>query len=93
MDFPTALTLLALDALNVRDHARVQEGIQYVLDRAISSGGWNIGNPFMVTGSLPPTVECTALALIALDTFGVKKREHATGASLSRARRLYADRV
>lgn len=64
--FPTALTLLALDAMGVRDHPRVREGQRYLLDRAISTGGWNIGNPFMVTGSLPPTVENTSLALLAL---------------------------
>lgn len=78
--FPTALTLLALDALGVRDHPRAQEGIQYLLDRAIPSGGWNIGNPFMVSGTLPPTVECTALALMALHAFRVEN------ASTGRAR-------
>ncbi len=70
--FPTALSLLALHAQNVREHPRVQESIQFLLDRAISTGGWNIGNPFMVTGSLPPTVENTALALMALDAFGIE---------------------
>ncbi len=69
--FPTALSLLALKKMNVRDHPRVREGLQYLLDRAISTGGWNIGNPFMVTGSLPPTVENTALALIALRAFDI----------------------
>lgn len=70
--FPTALALLALDAVDVRDHPRISEGIQYLLDRAIPTGGWNIGNPFMVTGNLPPTVECTALALMALDAFQIE---------------------
>lgn len=83
--FPTALALLALDAIQVRDHPRVQEGIQYLLDRAIPTGGWNIGNPYMVTGTLPPTVECTALALMALHTFGVGNE------TTSRAR-AYLDR-
>lgn len=70
--FPTALALLALEAMGVREHARVQEGIQYLLDRAIVTGGWNIGNPFMVTGNLPPTVENSALALLALRAFGIE---------------------
>lgn len=70
--FPTALSLLALNAMRVREHSRVQEGIQYLLDRAIATGGWNIGNPFMVTGNLPPTVENTALALLALRAFGIE---------------------
>lgn len=70
--FPTALSLLALHQMNVREHARVQEGIDYLLDRAIPTGGWNIGNPFMVTGSLPPTVEATSLSLIALHALGIE---------------------
>ncbi|OQY92631.1 MAG: hypothetical protein B6D41_08205 [Chloroflexi bacterium UTCFX4] len=70
--FPTALTLLALTAMQTRDHARVQEGILYLLDRAIPDSGWNIGNPFMVTSNLPPTVENTALALIALRRLNVE---------------------
>jgi hypothetical protein len=70
--FPTALALLALDALKVRDQPRVQEGIQYLLDRAIETGGWNIGNPFMVTGSLPPTVEGTAIVLLSLHALGIE---------------------
>lgn len=70
--FPTALSLLALYAAKLQNHARAQEGIQYLLDRAIAGGGWNIGNPFMVTGSLSPTVENTALALLALDAYGIQ---------------------
>lgn len=70
--FPTALALLALRAMGMREHPRVQEAIGYLLDRAIPTGGWNIGNPFMVTGNLPPTVENTALALMALDAHGIE---------------------
>lgn len=69
--FPTALSLIALARSGLGDHARVQQGVQYLLDRAIPTGGWNIGNPFMVTGSLPPTVINTAIALMALDACGV----------------------
>ncbi|MCI0475464.1 MAG: hypothetical protein L0Y55_04400, partial [Anaerolineales bacterium] len=67
-----ALALLALNAMQVREHPRVREGIQYLRDRAIPTGGWNIGNPFMVTGNLPPTVENTALALIALRVLNIE---------------------
>ena len=70
--FPSALALLALDAAQVHNHPRVQEGIQYLLDRAIATGGWNIGNPFMLTSSVPPTVEGTALSLLALRAHGVE---------------------
>lgn len=70
--FPSALALLALNAAQTRDHPRVQEGIAYLLDRAIPDGGWNIGNPFMVTSNMPPTVEATALALLALHALGIE---------------------
>lgn len=70
--FPTALSLLALHRMHVGEHPRVREGIQYLLDRAIATGGWNIGNPFMVTGTLPPTVENTSLALLALRAFEIE---------------------
>lgn len=70
--FPSALALLALDAAHIRDHPRVQEGIAYLLDRAIPDGGWNIGNPFMVTNNMPPTVEATALALLALHALEIE---------------------
>lgn len=67
--FPSAIALLSLYAVGIPEHPRVQEGIQYLLDRSIETGGWNIGNPFMVTGIMPPTVEGTALALIALHAY------------------------
>src|SRR5437868_10531272 len=56
----------------MRDHPRIHEGQQYLLARAIATGGWNIGNPFMVTGNMPPTVENTALALIALGVYHIE---------------------
>jgi hypothetical protein len=70
--FPSALALLALDAVQIRNHPRVQEGIRYLLDRAIATGGWNIGNPFMIASNLSPTVENTALALRALAAHGIE---------------------
>src|SRR5581483_1823913 len=70
--FPSALALLALDAVGIRNHPRVQEGIRYLLDRAIATGGWNIGNPFMIASNLSPTVENTALALRALAAHGIE---------------------
>ena len=53
-------------------HPRVREGIAYLLDRAISGGGWNIGNPYMVTGELSPTTEDTVISALALQALGVK---------------------
>jgi hypothetical protein len=77
--FPSALALLALDAVKERAHPRVEEGVRYLLDRAIVSGGWNIGNPFMVTGQVPPTVEGTALTLLSLHALGVENDAVARG--------------
>jgi hypothetical protein len=69
--FPTALALLALNVTAHSAHPRVEEGIRYLLDRAISSGGWNIGNPFMLTGAPPATIVNTSLTLISLGGFAV----------------------
>ena len=69
---PTALALLALVAAGERDHARVQNGVEYLLDRAVSSGGWNVGNPQMLAKPIPATIQDTAIALCALDAVAPK---------------------
>ncbi len=69
--FPTALGLVALHALGYDQHPRVQDCIKFLLDRAIPSGGWNIGNPFVGTAPLPPTVINTSLVLIGLGGFRI----------------------
>ncbi len=63
---PTALAILALAAAGQSDHARVREGVRYLYDRAVSSGGWNIGNPRMLDKPIPATIQDTAVALLAL---------------------------
>lgn len=63
---PTALAILALVAANYGDHPRVREGVQYLFDRAAPSGGWNIGNPWMIDKQIPATIQDTAVALVAL---------------------------
>jgi hypothetical protein len=63
---PTALAMMALIESGYRDHARVQEGARYLFDRAVESGGWNIGNPVMVGQAMPATIHDTAIALLAL---------------------------
>ena len=42
---PTAMALLALGREGLADHARAREGVRLLLDRAIPTGGWNLGNP------------------------------------------------
>ena len=63
---PTALAILALVAAGEREHARVHEGVEYLLDRAVPSGGWNVGNPWMIGKPIPATFQDTAVALLAL---------------------------
>lgn len=70
--FPTGLALLALHECGYDDHPRVREGIRYLLDRALPTGGWNIGNPFMLSKPLAATVSSTVIALEALTRLGVR---------------------
>lgn len=63
---PTALAMLALINAGYVDNNRVREGAQYLFDRAIPSGGWNIGNPWMLDKQIPATIQDTAIALLAL---------------------------
>jgi hypothetical protein len=67
---PTALAMLALVAAGQRDHARVREGVLYLYDRAVPSGGWNVGNPRMFDKEIPATIQDTAIALLALRAVG-----------------------
>ena len=68
---PTALAILALIETGQPNHPRVQEGVQYLFDRAVPSGGWNIGNPWMLDKQLPATIQDTAVALLALRAVNV----------------------
>ncbi len=63
---PTALAMLALVAAGWRGDARVAEGVRYLYDRAVPTGGWNIGNPWMLDQQIPATIQDTAIALLAL---------------------------
>ncbi len=64
--FPTALSLQALNALGLGSHSRCQQAVDFLIDRGVSSGGWNIGNPMMLNADLPATILCTSIALTAL---------------------------
>lgn len=67
---PTALAILALCAIGKRDDDRVREGVSYLYDRALKSGGWNVGNPEMLGKTIPATIQDTAVALLALHAVG-----------------------
>ncbi|MBI1824902.1 MAG: hypothetical protein HY287_14685 [Planctomycetes bacterium] len=63
---PTAYSILALRAAGHADHPRVREGVELLINRAISGGGWNYGNPQMFGASLRPFPASTGIALTAL---------------------------
>ncbi len=69
--FPTALALLALKAAGRSAHPRAAEGIRYLFNRALPTGGWNVGNPFLLTGEIPATVLDTSFVLVSMGTIGV----------------------
>jgi hypothetical protein len=62
---PTARALLALRLLRPSSSA-IAEGIDLLRDREAVGGGWNYGNRTVLDEDLPPYVQTTAIALIAL---------------------------
>jgi hypothetical protein len=63
---PTAMAVLALRREGLGDHARVQEGLRLLRDRAIVTGGWNCGNKSTYGHILRPQPATTGIALLAL---------------------------
>lgn len=63
---PTALAMLALRAGRHAGHARVAEAARLLLDRQLSSGGWNYGNTTVFGQELLPMPDSTGLSLSAL---------------------------
>jgi hypothetical protein len=76
---PTAWSLIALSLCGLGGHPRAEEGVRFLLDRQIPSGGWNYGNPALDGKELLPFWDTTGLALVALSGHGDPKR---VGASL-----------
>lgn len=71
---PTAWSLLALGLNGLSGDLRAVEGIRFLLDRQIPSGGWNYGNPALDGKELLPFWDTTGLALVALHGHGDPKR-------------------
>jgi hypothetical protein len=63
---PTAYCLLALRLAGFEGHARTQEGRRLILNRQLSTGGWNYGNTTVYGQELRPTPETTGVALQAI---------------------------
>jgi len=76
---PTAWSLIALSLSGPSRHPRTEEGVRFLLDRQIPSGGWNYGNPALDGKELLPFWDVTGLALVALHGHGDPKQ---VGASL-----------
>jgi uncharacterized protein (DUF362 family) len=68
---PTAWACLALRRCGLDSHARVQEGLRLLLDRAMDTGGVNYGNRRILDKILDPIPGPTALMLLA-----VQGRDH-----------------
>jgi hypothetical protein len=67
---PTALAVLALCREGLSAHARTQEGVRLILDRAVETGGWNYGNNVVFGRTLRPRPAPTGIALLALAAAG-----------------------
>jgi hypothetical protein len=63
---PTAMSLLALEIAGQSEHPRFREGIDMLLNRQLSHGGWNYGNTLVYGKELHPFVDTTGIALTAL---------------------------
>lgn len=68
---PTALSVIAIKQYAVcarreASEARIRLGVEMLFDRACTGGGWNSGNSVVYGVPLPPQVEATAIALLAL---------------------------
>ena len=68
---PTAFSVIAIKQFTVCNRLaaaenRIRLGVDMLLDRVCVGGGWNSGNSIVYGVPLPPHVEATAIALLAL---------------------------
>jgi hypothetical protein len=63
---PTAMSVLALKALGLKNHPRTRQGLKLLVDRLLIVGGCNYGNTVVLGQRLRPHVEPTGLTLLAL---------------------------
>jgi len=63
---PTSLAVLALKVCGYTGHERVSEAVRMILNRQLSSGGWNVGATRVFGNILRPIPEFTGHALSAL---------------------------
>jgi hypothetical protein len=68
---PTAFSVIAIKQFTVCNRSELSEkrirlGVEMLLDRACTGGGWNSGNNTVYGVPLPAHVEATAIALLSL---------------------------
>ena len=63
---PTGISMLALCRNQLAGHQRIRDGVRLILDRAIATGGWNVGNSSAFGKQLRPQAGSTGIALLAL---------------------------
>lgn len=80
---PTALAVMALAAAGHSGHPRVKEAVALLLDRQVSTGGWNFGATRVYRNEHAASPEMTGLVLVAV-------RDHvpreAVGGAIARIR-------
>jgi hypothetical protein len=77
---PTGIAMLALCRNQLAGHQRIRDGVRLILDRAIASGGWNVGNSAAFGKSLRPQGGPTGIALLALRAAGHEETPSVTRA-------------
>ncbi len=63
---PTALQVLALKRSELGRHPRVREAVELLIDRQLPGGGCNFGNTIVLGKVLPPYIQSTGMAMLAL---------------------------
>jgi hypothetical protein len=84
---PTALAILALNRLALHDHARVDEAMLIVIDRALAHGGWNPGGKAVFGRELRPQPASTGMAMLALATRAANGRPREVDQAISYLRK------
>ncbi|MDA3916244.1 MAG: hypothetical protein PF690_04650 [Deltaproteobacteria bacterium] len=63
---PTSLAMIAIEIAYKSKHSRIKEAKKMLLNRQLTSGGWNYGNTILFGQQLRPMPESTGMALSAL---------------------------
>jgi hypothetical protein len=70
---PTALSILALNTCGYSSDKRIHQAVRLLMDRQLPSGGWNIGSTIIYGRETYPQLDCTGIALTALQGYVDRK--------------------